>query len=158
MAVLRGSIRLTAAALCLAVIILGLVKATDVQGFGQTVNAHGLLTGQLASVGALGAIAIELGIGVLALFMLMVHRSRVALGLLGLLFLVFAAYSFALVLQPPAEAVSCGCGFSQAPIENWQPIAARNAAIAATCFAAIAAFGRSSVKRSDEFAVSPAAP
>lgn len=158
MLLLRHAIRFAAAALCVALLLLGLVKATDVDGFVQTVASHGLLPGPLASIGALGAIGLEIGVGVLALILLMVHRSRLALVILGMLFLVFAAYSFGLVLRPPAEAVSCGCGFSQAPVERWEPIVARNAGIAAACFAALAALGATKANRVGQLGVSPAVP
>lgn len=153
MLVLRNLLRLAAAGLCLALLVLGLVKASDVEAFGQTVTAHGLLPGPLAAVGALGAIVLEVGLALLALLMLMLQRPRASLLLLGILFTVFTAYSFGLVLNPPAEAVSCGCGFSRAPVERWEPIMARNAGVAAACFAAIAVFSRPSLHGSPQISM-----
>lgn len=158
MALFRHCIRFAAAALCVVVLVLGLVKLTDLDGFVQIVDAHGLLSGSLASVGAIGAVGLEVSVALLALLLLMVHRSGTALVLLGAVFTVFATYSFGLVLRPPAEAVSCGCGFSQAPVERWEPIAARNAALAAACFALVAAFGKSKIRKAEQAAISPAAP
>lgn len=111
-----------------------LIKVQTIDVFASDLKAHRLVPESWAFGGAWTVVVIEAVVGVVGIAAFgSTRRLRLALLLVGLVFLGFASYSSVLVVRPPPKPVPCGCGLSRKSVESWTPIAARNLALAGVC-------------------------
>lgn len=113
----------------LAVLWLGLTKLDDAGAFAAVVESHGLVpAGAVQPLSSL-FIWVEIFCGALMLWCSLGAASRASWGAAALtaLCLSMTAYAVMLVIQPPPEAVPCGCVGGGVLVESWAPIVSRNA-------------------------------
>ncbi|QOI99520.1 MAG: hypothetical protein HRU70_03100 [Phycisphaeraceae bacterium] len=123
----RGVIRRGVRGGCLSVVLAGAVvllmagvmKLADPAAFGSSLRSHGMLPASWATAAAWGVAALEVVAGVMGAWWVVVAGSlrSASLATCGV-FLAFAVYAWAVALDPPAGAVSCGCGVRASPIEG----------------------------------------
>ncbi len=110
----------------------GFEKLLGLGQFRGLIERHDLLPGHLVGAASVGVVAVELGAGAGSLVLLLGARRAPWAGAIGALpWLVFAAYSLALVADPPPKPVPCGCTLGSAQPANWAGLAARDAAFGA---------------------------
>lgn len=130
---LEGAGLLVASA-ALVLLYTGSAKLVAPSLFAQTIEAQGLIPRDLTPHVAWGVIAMELAVGVRALWLVLAERRvrPAAIGA-GLVFAAFAWYAGAMVLFPPPEPTGCGCaGSGTADLADWGAITWRNSAVAGT--------------------------
>lgn len=110
----------------LTLIVTAALKIQDPASFHDALKAHGVIPAFALDAAPYLAIALELLVGVGAVWSAMQGRWRTGALATASLFACFAVYAFALVIRPPAAPSSCGCGFSTGIVESWTPIAVRN--------------------------------
>ena len=147
----EGSALLVSAAATI-FIYTGVAKLIDPAAFSKTIASHGLLPADLAPNIAWGVIALELAIGISALWLVLGERRiKPAAIATAILFGSFAWYAGAMVLFPPPAPASCGCAWASAANDqpaNWRVIAGRDSVAAALLLLMIPAASQTRAQRS----------
>ncbi|MCL4221173.1 MAG: hypothetical protein KJZ65_07370 [Phycisphaerales bacterium] len=128
--VLERGLVLIALAVSLISLYAGLEKWSDIEHFRATIVSHRLLSGAAAEAAAVAMASVEVGVGVFGLGLILMRGPGVTAlvpVLDSALFAGFAAYAAGLVVQPPPEPTSCGCGMWSAPMADWADTLTRNA-------------------------------
>lgn len=103
----------------------------------ETITSHGLIPAAVAGQAAAFVIVGELVLGVASLWLVCgKRRTRLAAGWLGGAAMMFALYAGLLIIMPPEQPTSCGCGLSGSDIANRDAIAIRNSVAAFSLFMA----------------------
>ncbi|HMN41030.1 MAG TPA: hypothetical protein PKE29_09300 [Phycisphaerales bacterium] len=118
---------------CCLLLYAGLFKLVEPLEFSSAVTAQGLLKGDALRVATVALPLVEIGTGVMAAWFLATARTRRAGTAVGVIFGLFSAYAFLLVLSPPTKPSGCGCGFG-GEVVNWTAVALRNAGLTAVSF------------------------
>lgn len=113
------------------------VKAQDHRAFISTVESHGLIASAWAPGLSVAFIAMEGFLAVIALAFSIVSRRSASFAALmfAFFFSSLSFYAASLVVIPPANPVSCGCGVGGESVANWMVIAVQNTGIALLAFA-----------------------
>ncbi|MEL7482818.1 MAG: MauE/DoxX family redox-associated membrane protein [Planctomycetota bacterium] len=102
----------------------------------EIIASHGLIPAAVVTQAAAFVVIGELALAIGALWLVCVQRrTRVAACWLGGTAAVFALYAGLLVLMPPDQPTSCGCGISGDSIADWPLTAIRNSSVAIVLFA-----------------------
>lgn len=131
---LLAGVAVIAAALTL--VVAAALKVQDPVSFHDALAAHRVFPTVLLGVAPWLIIIAEAVAGLGAVWCIIAGRWRVAALSVTAVFLCFTIHTAALVIRPPTAPVGCGCGFGAAPVEDWAPIATRNALIAAALLVA----------------------
>lgn len=110
----------------------GFSKIQTWSDFIRDVQNHGVVPSTLVQPLGVAFISIELLTGLAALCLaLRQHRTGAApCLLLAVFFAGLTSYCLVLCMHPPAIRSGCGCGFSRTLVQDWTPLAIRNAAAA----------------------------
>mgnify|MGYP001794484102 CR=1 FL=1 len=107
------------------------------ESLAEIISSHGLIPAAVATQTAALVVICELALAIGALWLVCVQRrTRVAACWLGGTAAVFALYAGLLILMPPDQPTSCGCGISGNSIADWPLIAVRNGSVTLVLFAA----------------------
>ncbi len=109
-------------------LMLGLMKLTDIDSFMAAVEAHELLPPwSVQGVGWLTPVAeIFLGGAILWAMTTSTRASAFASLALSFFMLSMAVYAAGLWISPPPEPTSCGCMPSAAAVDSWRSVTLRN--------------------------------
>lgn len=129
--------RISVFAAALALIVAAAIKVQDTATFHDVLAAHGILPAFSLGVAPWLIIALEACVGLGVLWSIIGGRWRVAAQLSAAIFFCFTVYTAGLAIRPPSAPTSCGCGYGGAIVDDWTPLAIRNAAIAAGLFFAM---------------------
>ncbi len=111
-------------------IVAGIGKLADLDGFAEALRAHGLIAGPLIQVVSFVLPFVEVLIGAGVVWGLASGSPvRRLVPPLVAVFLAFVLYAAWLSINPPPRPAPCGCGISAVPVENWWPIVIRNTGV-----------------------------
>lgn len=130
-------VRVACFSLAIVFVFTAATKLSNLDDFRVALTAHRLVPTEMVSVSSWAVPLCEIALGAFALREVAVFRRvRRALLLFAVALTGIAAYAAALSMNPPRVKASCGCGFSQEPVESWLPICLRAALQALACILA----------------------
>lgn len=117
----------------IAVLMLGLMKLTNIETFLAAVETHELMPDWSVTAVAWSVPVTEviLGAGVLWAVTTSLRASAIGSLALSLFLLAMTVYAAGLWISPPPEPVSCGCMPNAEVINSWKSVTIRNGSLTA---------------------------
>lgn len=113
------------------VLVSGVLKLAEAEAFQRTVHLHGALSESMSFIVGQVFPTMEVILGSICIVLALQGRRGCAVAgqFVGVLFLMLGGYALMVSIQPPAEPVGCGCGWSSEPVGTWSLLALRSCVI-----------------------------